>query len=70
MGLGSYAGGAIHDLLGTYQWRFLGSFAIGSMADVPGVTLKAPVGGESALGRAQLRAAEGPFPVDRPGVPC
>jgi MFS family permease len=43
MGLGSYAGGAIHDLLGTYQWLFLGSFAIGSMAVVLGVTLKAPV---------------------------
>jgi MFS family permease len=43
MGLGSYAGGAIHDLLGTYQWLFLGSFAIGLMAVVLGVTLKAPV---------------------------
>jgi MFS family permease len=43
MGLGSYAGGAIYDLLGTYQWLFLGSFAIGLMAVVLGVTLKAPV---------------------------
>mgnify|MGYP003576891674 FL=1 len=43
MGLGSYAGGALHHLLGTYQWLFLGSFAIGSMAVVLGVTLKAPV---------------------------
>jgi MFS family permease len=43
MGLGSYAGGAIHDVLGTYQWLFLGSFAIGLMAVVLGVTLKAPV---------------------------
>ena len=42
MGLGSYAGGAIHDLLGTYQWLFLGSFAIGVMAVVLGMTLKAP----------------------------
>jgi MFS family permease len=42
MGLGSYAGGAIHDFLGTYQWLFLGSFAIGLMAVVLGVTLKAP----------------------------
>ncbi len=42
MGLGSYAGGAIHDLLGTYQWLFLGSFAIGVMAVVLGVTLRAP----------------------------
>jgi MFS family permease len=43
MGLGSYAGGAIHDLLGTYQWLFLGSFAIGMMAIVLGVTPRAPV---------------------------
>ena len=42
MGLGSYAGGAIHDLLGTYQWLFLGSFAIGTMAIVLGVTLRPP----------------------------
>jgi MFS family permease len=42
MGLGSYAGGAIHDLLGTYQWLFLGSFAIGVMAVVLGVTLRPP----------------------------
>jgi len=43
MGLGSYAGGAIHDLLGTYRWLFLGSFAIGMMAIVLGVTLRTPV---------------------------
>ena len=43
MGLGSYAGGAIHDLLGSYQWLFLGSFAIGAMAVLLGVTLKPPV---------------------------
>jgi MFS family permease len=43
MGLGSYAGGAIHDLLGSYQWLFLGSFAIGMMAIVLAVTLRAPV---------------------------
>jgi len=40
MGLGSYAGGAIHDLLGSYQWLFLGSFAIAAMAVVLGVTLR------------------------------
>jgi len=45
MGLGSYAGGAIHDLLGSYQWLFLGSFAIGMMAIVLGVTLRAKVPG-------------------------
>jgi MFS family permease len=44
MGLGSYAGGAIHDLLGSYWWLFLGSFAIAAMAIVLGVTLRAPVG--------------------------
>jgi MFS family permease len=43
MGLGSYAGGAIHDMLGTYQGLFLGSFAIGVMAVVLGVTLRPPV---------------------------
>ena len=43
MGLGSYAGGAIHDLLGTYQALFLGSFAIGSMAALLGATLRAPL---------------------------
>jgi MFS family permease len=42
MGLGSYAGGAIHDLFGTYQGLFLGSFAIGLMAIVLGVTLRPP----------------------------
>lgn len=42
MGLGSYAGGAIHDVLGTYQWLFLGSFAIGAMAIILGVTLRPP----------------------------
>ncbi len=42
MGLGSYAGGAIYDTLGSYQWLFLGSFAIGTMAVVLGVTLRPP----------------------------
>ncbi|HSL52048.1 MAG TPA: MFS transporter [Candidatus Deferrimicrobiaceae bacterium] len=44
MGLGSYAGGAIHDVLGTYQWLFLGSFAIGAMAIILGVALRPPAG--------------------------
>jgi len=43
MGLGSYAGGAIHDALGSYQGLFLGSFVIGAMAVVLGVTLKPPL---------------------------
>ena len=42
MGLGSYAGGAIHDALGSYQWLFLGSFAIGTVAVFLGLTLRPP----------------------------
>jgi MFS family permease len=42
MGLGSFAGGAIHDALGSYQALFLGSSAIAVMAVVLGVTLRAP----------------------------
>jgi MFS family permease len=42
MGLGSYAGGALYDLLGTYQGLFLASFAIAVMAVVLGVTLRVP----------------------------
>jgi len=42
MGLGSFAGGAIHDALGSYQALFLGSFVIAVMAVVLGVTLRAP----------------------------
>jgi MFS family permease len=53
MGLGSYAGGAIHDLLGSYQVLFLGSFAIGLMAVVLGLTLRPPA----------LAAAHRPSPV-------
>ena len=42
MGAGSYAGGAIHDALGSYQWLFLGSFAIGTVAVFLGLTLRPP----------------------------
>ena len=42
MGFGSFAGGAIHDLLGTYQGLFLASAAIGAMAIVLGTTLRPP----------------------------
>ena len=42
MGLGSYAGGIIHDLLGSYLWLFLGSGAIATMAIVLGLTLRPP----------------------------
>ena len=40
MGLGSYAGGLIHDVLGTYLWLFLGSGAIATMAVVLALTLR------------------------------
>jgi MFS family permease len=49
MGLGSYAGGIIHDLLGSYLWLFLGSGAIATMAIVLALTLRPP--------RAALRPA-------------
>jgi len=42
MGIGSYAGGIIHDLLGSYLWLFLGSGAIGTMAIVLALTLRPP----------------------------
>jgi MFS family permease len=51
MGLGSYAGGAIHDVLGSYQWLFLGSFGIGAMAVVLGLSLRPPVGAAAARPR-------------------
>ena len=42
MGVGSYAGGAIHDALGSYRWLFLGSFAIGTAAVFVGLSLRPP----------------------------
>lgn len=42
MGIGSYAGGIIHDALGSYLWLFLGSFAIGTGAAILAVTLRPP----------------------------
>ena len=42
MGLGSYAGGLIHDLLGSYLWLFLGSGGIATMAIVLALTLRPP----------------------------
>jgi MFS family permease len=42
MGLGSYAGGAIYDALGSYRWLFLGSFGIGTVAVFIGLTLRPP----------------------------
>jgi MFS family permease len=54
MGLGSYAGGVIHDTLGTYQALFLGSFVVGLMAVVLGVTLRPPA--PAAVSRPSLVA--------------
>jgi predicted MFS family arabinose efflux permease len=42
MGLGSVAGGAIYDALGSYQGLFVGSFAVGAMAAVLAGTLRPP----------------------------
>lgn len=49
MGLGSFAGGIIHDALGSYLWLFIGSGAIAAMAIVLAVSLRPP--------RAALRHA-------------
>jgi len=42
MGLGSYAGGAIYDRIGSYTWLFVASFAIGAMAVVLALTFRRP----------------------------
>src|SRR4030095_13476458 len=42
MGLGSWAGGWIHDVFGTYAWLFISSAAIGAMAMVLALTFRAP----------------------------
>jgi MFS family permease len=42
MGLGSYAGGIIHDVFGSYLWLFLGSGGIATMAFVMALTLRPP----------------------------
>ena len=42
MGLGSFAGGAIYDRIGSYTWLFLGSVAIGGMAVVLAFTFRRP----------------------------
>jgi H+/Cl- antiporter ClcA len=55
MGLGSFAGGAIHDALGTYQGLFIGSFAVGAMAVVLAATLRPPA--LPRLQTAEVRAA-------------
>ena len=42
MGLGSYAGGAIYDRIGSYTWLFVASFAIGAMAVMLALTFRRP----------------------------
>jgi MFS family permease len=42
MGLGSWAGGWIHDTLGTYAWLFISSAAIGGTAMVLALTFRPP----------------------------
>jgi MFS family permease len=54
MGLGSFAGGAIHDALGSYQGLFVGSFAVGAMAVVLAATLRPPA---LRIRTAEVRAA-------------
>ena len=55
MGLGSFAGGAIHDALGSYQGLFVGSFAVGAMAVLLAATLRPPA--LPRLQTAEVRAA-------------
>ena len=55
MGLGSFAGGAIYDALGSYQGLFVGSFAVGAMAVVLAATLRPPA--LPRLQTAEVRAA-------------
>ena len=52
MGLGSYAGGAIHDTLGSYAWLFIASSLIGGMAFVLAVSLRHPTAGSRRLDAA------------------
>jgi len=42
MGLGSWAGGYIHDVLGTYGWLYLASTAVGTMAVILAFTFRPP----------------------------
>ena len=54
MGLGSWAGGWIHDAFGTYAWLFISSAAIGVMAAILALTFRAP-----RLVASRLSAAAG-----------
>ena len=55
MGLGSWAGGWIHDVFGTYAWLFISSAAVGAMAMVLALTFRSP--GTAALGRPATAGA-------------
>ena len=54
MGLGSLAGGLIHDRLGAYAWLYLGSSLIAFMAVVLACTFRRPAGLSTALPEASL----------------
>jgi len=56
MGLGSYAGGAVYDRLGSYVWLFGGSFAIAAMAVVLALSFRAPRAVPGGLGIASPAA--------------
>jgi MFS family permease len=55
MGLGSWAGGWIHDVFGTYAWLFISSAAIGAMAMVLALTFRSP--GGALAGRPAVAGA-------------
>jgi MFS family permease len=57
MGLGSLAGGVIHDRLGAYAWLYLGSAVVAAMAVVLAFTFRRPAGLAGALARAPVGEA-------------
>jgi predicted MFS family arabinose efflux permease len=61
MGIGGYAGGVIHDALGSYMVLFLASGAIGAVAMVVATTLRPPRGADVAPRASRL----GPQPQMR-----
>jgi len=71
MGLGSFAGGAIYDRLGSYAWLFLASFAIGAMAVVLAFTFRRPtrMGGPEMAPHTPRRSARPGEAVARLDLP-
>jgi MFS family permease len=53
MGLGSYAGGVIHDALGSYRWLFLGSFLVAASAVALAMALRPPASSRVPSGAVQ-----------------